>query len=162
MDSERRRRVLIVDDEANQRSAVARMVERWGFAVETAADGQEALDKLPLFEPHAIVTDIMMPGMDGMELLRRLAEIAGAPPVIVLTAFGSIDAALTTVHEHGAFWFVEKPIRPRAFRVLLDRAVVAQLAELGEVADLQPLGALDAAFGGLYAAQQQAQEGRLA
>src|ERR1035437_8558760 len=99
------------------------MVERWGFVAETAADGQEALDKLPLFEPHAIVTDVMMPGMDGMELLRRLNEIAGAPPVIVLTAFGSIDAALTTVHEHGAFWFVEKPIRPRTFRVLLDRAV---------------------------------------
>src|ERR1035437_4169900 len=88
------------------------MVERWGFVAETAADGQRALDKLPLFEPHAIVTDVMMPGMDGMELLRRLNEIAGAPPVIVLTAFGSIDAALTTVHEHSAFWFVEKPIRP--------------------------------------------------
>ncbi len=115
--------MLIVDDEANQRSAVSRMVERWGFTVETAADGQEALDKLPLFGPHAIVTDVMMPGMDGMELLSRLNEIAGAPPVIVLTAFGSMDAALTTVHEHGAFWFVEKPIRPRAFRVLLDRAV---------------------------------------
>src|SRR5450755_2109180 len=69
------------------------------------------------------VTDVMMPGMDGMELLRRLNEIAGAPPVIVLTGFGSIDAALTTVHEHGAFWFVEKPIRPRTFRALLDRAV---------------------------------------
>jgi len=123
VDSERRGRVLIVDDEANQRSAVSRMVERWGFIAETAADGQEALDKLPLFDPHAIVTDVMMPGMDGMELLRRLNEIAGAPPVIVLTAYGSIDAALTTVHEHGAFWFVEKPLRPRAFRVLLDRAV---------------------------------------
>jgi len=123
VDAERRRRVLIVDDEANQRSALSRMVERWGFIAETAADGQEALDKLPLFEPHAIVTDVMMPGMDGMELLSRLNEIAGAPPVIVLTAFGSMDAALTTVHEHGAFWFVEKPIRPRAFRVLLDRAV---------------------------------------
>ena len=98
------------------------MVERWGFVAETAADGQEALDKLPLFQPHAIVTDVMMPGMDGMELLRRLNEIARAPPVIVLTAFGSIDAALTTVHEHGAFWFVEKPIRPRTFRLLRSRA----------------------------------------
>src|SRR5512139_3058476 len=100
------------------------MVERWGFVVETAADGQEALDKLPLFEPHAIVTDIMMPGMDGMELLKRLNDIAGAPPVIVLTGFGTIDAALATIHEYGAFWFLEKPIRPRAFRALLDRAVV--------------------------------------
>ena len=102
MDAERRKRVLIVDDEANQRSAVSRMMERWGFVTETAAEGQEALDKLPVFEPHAIVTDIMMPGMDGMELLRRLKDIAGAPPAIVLTAFGSMEAALTTVHEHGA------------------------------------------------------------
>ncbi|QOY89821.1 sigma-54-dependent transcriptional regulator [Paludibaculum fermentans] len=123
MDEERRKRVLIVDDEANQRSAVSRMVERWGFAIETAADGQEALDKIPVFQPHTIVTDIMMPGMDGMELLKRLNEAGGAPPVIVLTAFGSMDAAVTTVHELGAFWFVEKPIRPRAFHVLLDRAV---------------------------------------
>lgn len=123
MDEERRKRVLIVDDEANQRSAVSRMVERWGFAIDTAADGQEALDKVPIFQPHAIVTDIMMPGMDGMELLKHLNETAGAPPVIVLTAFGSMDAAVTTVHDYGAFWFVEKPIRPRAFHVLLDRAV---------------------------------------
>ena len=77
----------------------------------------------PKLAGHAIVTDVMMPGMDGMELLRRVNELPGAPPVIVLTAFGSMEAALTTVHEHGAFWFVEKPIRPRAFRVLLDRAV---------------------------------------
>ncbi len=117
------KRVLIVDDEANQRSAVSRMVEKWGFQVETAADGQEALDKLAVFEPHAIVTDVMMPVMDGMELLRRLKDIPGAPPVIMLTAFGNMDTALTTVHEHGAFWFVEKPLRPRAFRILLDRAV---------------------------------------
>jgi DNA-binding NtrC family response regulator len=123
MELDRRKRVLIVDDEDNQRSAVSRMVERWGFVTDTAEDGQSALDKLAVFEPHAIVTDVMMPGMDGMELLRRVNELPGAPPVIVLTAFGSMEAALTTVHEHGAFWFVEKPIRPRAFRVLLDRAV---------------------------------------
>ncbi len=117
------RRVLIVDDEANQRSAVSKMVEKWGFEVDTASNGVEALEKLPGFEPDAIVTDVMMPEMDGMELLRRLNEMPGAPPVIVLTAFGNMETALTTVHEHGAFWFVEKPIRPRGFRVLLERAV---------------------------------------
>src|SRR5260370_16435525 len=98
MHSDRRRRVLIVDDEANQRSAVSRMVERWGFAIDTAADGQEALDKLPVFEPHAIVTDVMMPGMDGMELLRRLHEIPAPPPVIVPTPFARIHPPLPTLH----------------------------------------------------------------
>ena len=118
-----RKRVLIVDDEANQRSAVSRMVEKWGFDVDTAANGVEALEKLTAFEPNAIVTDIHMPEMDGMELLRRLNEMPGAPPVIVLTAFGGMEAALSTVHDHGAFWFIEKPLRPRAFKVVLDRAV---------------------------------------
>src|SRR5260370_31883697 len=98
MHSDRRRRVLIVDDEANQRSAVSRMVERWGFAIDTAADGQEALDKLPVFEPHAIVTDVMMTCMVRMELLPRMHAIPGAPPVIVLSAFRSMETALTTAH----------------------------------------------------------------
>jgi DNA-binding NtrC family response regulator len=71
-----------------------------------------------------MVTDLMMPGMDGMELLRRLKEEGScAPATIVLTAFGNIDTAITTVHEYGAFWFIEKPIRPRAFRMLLERAI---------------------------------------
>jgi DNA-binding NtrC family response regulator len=117
-------RVLIVDDEANQRSAVGSMVERWGFFVDTAADGNEALRKLQESNFDALITDLMMPGMDGMELLRRLKEDSGASPAaIVLTAYGNIDTAVTTVHEYGAFWFFEKPIRPRAFRLLLDRAI---------------------------------------
>ena len=123
MEAERRKRILIVDDEANQRTAVARLVEKWGYTTETAADGQEALDKMATFEPHVIVTDMVMPGMDGMELLRRLKEDGGSPPVIMLTAFGGIETAVTTVHELGAFWFLEKPVRPRVFRALLDRAV---------------------------------------
>ena len=67
----------------------------------------------------------MMPRMDGMQLLTKLKDEEGdnAPAVIVLTGYGSLDTAVTTVHEYGAFWFVEKPIRPRAFRALLDRAV---------------------------------------
>jgi DNA-binding NtrC family response regulator len=119
------KRVLVVDDELNQREAVARMIERWGFATETAANGSEALEKLRVFNPDAIVTDMIMPGMDGVQLLEKLREEEGdrAPAVIVLTGYGSIETAISTVHDYGAFWFVEKPLRPRAFRVLLERAV---------------------------------------
>jgi DNA-binding NtrC family response regulator len=119
------KRILVVDDELNQRTAVAAMIERWGFQTVTAADGAEAMERLREFNPDAIVTDLMMPRMDGMQLLTRLKEEEGesAPAVIVLTGFGSLDTAVTTVHEYGAFWFVEKPIRPRAFRALLERAV---------------------------------------
>jgi DNA-binding NtrC family response regulator len=119
-------RVLIVDDEETQRTGLANMVTAWGFTAETAADGQEALDKLGTFAAHVMVTDLMMPRMDGFELLRRLAAQGGGPPAIVLTAFGNIETALATMHDLGAFWFLEKPIEPRALRVLLERAAAQQ------------------------------------
>ena len=66
-------RVLIADDEENQRAGLAKMIQSWGFAVETAADGQEALEKLTALPVNVLVTDLMMPRMDGFELLKRLA-----------------------------------------------------------------------------------------
>ena len=123
-------RVLIVDDEQHQREGLADMISGWGFATETAADGQEALEKLASFSAHVVLTDLMMPRMDGTELLKNLAAQENRLPVIVITAFGNIETALATVHDLGAFWFVEKPIQPRALRVLLDRAAAqSRLAE---------------------------------
>jgi DNA-binding NtrC family response regulator len=119
-------KVLIVDDEESQRNGLARMVTSWGFAAETAADGQEALDKLGTFAAHVMVTDLMMPRMDGFELLRRLAAQGSGPPAIVVTAFGNIETAIATMHDLGAFWFLEKPIEPQALRVLLERAASQQ------------------------------------
>lgn len=115
-------RVLIVDDEDHQRLGLASMISAWGFQTETAADGQEALEKLAVFPAQAIVTDMMMPRMDGSELLRRLAAQGGGPPAIILTAFGGIETAVATVLDLGAFWFLEKPVNPQALRLLLDRA----------------------------------------
>jgi DNA-binding NtrC family response regulator len=114
--------VLIVDDEENQRKGLASMISAWGFEAETAADGVEALEKLASFRAHVLVTDLMMPRMDGSELLRRLAAQGGGPAAIVVTAFGSIETAVSTIHELGAFWFMEKPIEPGALRILLERA----------------------------------------
>jgi DNA-binding NtrC family response regulator len=115
-------RVLIADDEENQRLGLAKMVQSWGFAVETAADGQEALEKLNLLPVNVLVTDLMMPRMDGFELLKRLSAQGNAPPAIVLTAFGNIETAIQTMHDLGAFWFLEKPIQPNALKVSLERA----------------------------------------
>lgn len=73
-------RVLVVDDEESQRTALAGMIALWGYAVETAADGQEALEKLQVYDAHVMLTDLKMPRMDGTELLQRLrAEGAGRP-----------------------------------------------------------------------------------
>jgi DNA-binding NtrC family response regulator len=111
-----------VDDEASQRDALAGLVAGWGYAAETAADGQEALEKLASFPAQVIITDLDMPRLDGFGLLRSLARQGNAPPVIVLTAYGSIENAVATVHDLGAYWFVEKPIKPAALQVLLERA----------------------------------------
>jgi len=134
MTTERSRtRVLVVDDEESQRTALAAMIALWGYAVETASDGQEALDKLGASTFHVVVTDMMMPRMDGTELLKRLKAQPGAPPVIVQTAFGNLETSVTTVHDLGAFWFLEKPVQSQALKLLVERAAAqGRLAEHAE------------------------------
>lgn len=118
-----RRRVLIVDDEANQRSALASMISAWGYETRTAADGGEALQRLEDFPANVIVTDLMMPGLDGAGLLRRLKDMPEAPPAIMLTAFGSVETAVEMMLDLGAFWFLEKPLQAGALKLLLARAI---------------------------------------
>src|SRR5437868_3305049 len=115
-------RVLIVDDEASQRAGLAGMVTAWGMLSDTASDGVEALEKLEHSPVDVILTDLNMPGMDGFELLDKLRGMNDSPPAIVLTAYGSMDSAVKTVHELGAFWFLEKPIQASALEALVRRA----------------------------------------
>jgi DNA-binding NtrC family response regulator len=126
-------RVLVVDDEESQRTALATMIALWGYSVETAADGQEALEKLAAFPAHVIVTDLMMPRMNGQELLRRLKEQGNPVAAIVQTAFGNLETAVATIHDLGAFWFLEKPVQSQALRLLIERgAAQTRLAEHAE------------------------------
>src|SRR6266704_7031459 len=115
-------RVLIVDDEASQRAGLAGMVTAWGMVADTASDGVDALEKLAKVPADVILTDLNMPGMDGFELLDKLRNLGDSPPTIVLTAYGSMDSAVKTVHELGAFWFLEKPIQASALEALLPPA----------------------------------------
>lgn len=98
------------------------MVSAWGMIAATAGDGAEALVKLAEFPADVIVTDLNMPGMDGFAFLERLRDSGEMPPTIVLTAYGNIETAVKTVHELGAYWFLEKPIQPATMEVLLRRA----------------------------------------
>jgi DNA-binding NtrC family response regulator len=126
-------RVLVVDDEVSQRTALASMIALWGYAVETAGDGVEALEKLASFGAHVMVTDLMMPRMDGQELLRRLKAQGNGPPAIVQTAFGNLETSISVIHDLGAFWFLEKPVQSQALRLLLERAAAqGKLAEHAE------------------------------
>jgi DNA-binding NtrC family response regulator len=126
-------RVLVVDDEENQRAGLAKMIQAWGFEVDTAFDGQDALEKVSQTPPHVMITDLMMPRVDGFELLKRLGSQNTLPTTIVLTAFGNIETAIQTIHDLGAYWFLEKPILASSLKVLLERAATqSRLAEEAE------------------------------
>jgi len=116
-------RILIVDDDQRQRAALAAMLSDCDFETQVASDGQEALERLTAFNADVIVSDLIMPRMDGFELLRLLKERGDLTPAIVLTGFGSMDKALSAVHDLKAFWFLEKPVEPRSFKTLLERAI---------------------------------------
>ena len=115
-------KVLIVDDESSQRSGLAAMVSAWGMTAQMASDGEDALVQLTTFPADVIITDLNMPGLDGFGFLQRLRDSGDMPPAIVLTAYGNIETAVKTVHELGAYWFLEKPIQPATLEVLLRRA----------------------------------------
>src|SRR5579863_3476164 len=116
-------RILIVDDDERQRAAMAAMLSDREYDTQFASDGQEALERLAAFNADVIVADLVMPRMDGFELLRYLKERGDLTPAIALTAFGSMDKALSAVHDLKAFWYLEKPVEARAFKILLDRAI---------------------------------------
>ncbi|MBL8211498.1 MAG: sigma-54-dependent Fis family transcriptional regulator [Bryobacterales bacterium] len=136
MESRATTRVLIVDDEETQRTALAAMAASWGFLTDTAQDGQEAVEKLSAFSPNVLLTDLMMPRMDGKALMKHLTANGITIPTLVLTAFGNLETALETIHELGAYWFLEKPIQPRELRLLLERvAAQSKLVERAERAE---------------------------
>jgi len=91
--------VLIVDDDEVQRADLAEIVSSLGFPVATAGDGREALERLAAFEAGVIITDLMMPHMDGFELLKELNSRGDRTPAIVLTGVGTIGQAVSVVHE---------------------------------------------------------------
>jgi DNA-binding NtrC family response regulator len=115
--------ILVVDDDASQRSDLAQMVTSFGYTVTVAADGREALQILETFPASAILADMLMPRMDGLALLKELASRGDRTPLIILTAMGGIERALSVVHDLKAFWFLEKPVLPGVMRPLLERAI---------------------------------------
>jgi DNA-binding NtrC family response regulator len=112
-----------VDDDERERTALGAMLSDSGFNTQFAADGLEALERLAAFNADVIIADLVMPRMDGFELLRHLKERGDLTPAIALTGFGSMEKALSAVHDLQAFWFLEKPVEPRALKTLLERAI---------------------------------------
>lgn len=118
-----RGRALLVDDDTALRDSLAAALTEQGFETATASDGQDALERLESWQADVIVTDLIMPRMDGFELLRTLRGRGNVTPAIVLTGFGNLEKALSVIRDLEAFWFLEKPIKPGALQFLLERAI---------------------------------------
>jgi DNA-binding NtrC family response regulator len=119
-------KILIVDDEEPARQGLTALLARWGYDVDEAGDGQEALAKAAAGLPAVVVSDLVMPKMDGLELLRALKTDVPFASVILLTGQGSIDTAVTAMRE-GAYDYLTKPVDVARLRLLIPKA-----AERGE------------------------------
>src|SRR4051812_227499 len=102
--------VLVIDDEEANRLALERIFVREGWEVRLAADGRQGLEALRDGAVSVVVTDLKMPGMGGMELLRAARQVAPDVQVILVTAYGTIEGAVEAMKE-GAYDFVTKPLR---------------------------------------------------
>jgi len=114
--------VLIVDDEKNIRLTLSQALEALGVETDTATNGEEALAKLKEKGFGLILLDLKMPGMDGMEVLRRVREIRPDIRVIIITAYGTIESAVEAM-KLGAVDFIQKPFSPDEIRGLVSRVM---------------------------------------
>jgi CheY-like chemotaxis protein len=126
MSDRERYRVLCVDDSRDAAETTAVVLDVCGFQAKACSDGEAALAEFRRFAPHACVLDLLMPGMDGFELARRLRAAAGRKPLVLLTATGSADpdlAARATAAGFDATYL--KPVDPQALVDLLNHLLDA-------------------------------------
>ncbi len=119
--SEKTGKVLIVEDEENERTGLAELVSSWGYATRTAADGIEATEVIGAWSPTIVVSDLKMPRMGGMDLLNSLKGETETIAFIVVTAQGTIDSAVQAMRI-GAYDYITKPIDFNRLRTILQNA----------------------------------------
>jgi two-component system C4-dicarboxylate transport response regulator DctD len=122
-------RILIVDDEPFNVDLLEQRLEPLGYELVSAVNGEEALDRIKRDLPGIVVTDIKMPRMNGLELMRRTIEIDPELPVILVTAHGDVSMAVQAMHD-GAYDFIEKPIDPARVLDQVRRAMKMRLMVL--------------------------------
>jgi DNA-binding NtrC family response regulator len=118
-------RVLIVEDDPATRMGLTELVRTWGFLAESAEDGEEGLQKVTSFRPAIVVTDLVMPRMDGLHLLKALRDVDQDISVVILTAQGSVESAVEAIKD-GAYDYLTKPVDPQRLQILLQKVVERQ------------------------------------
>jgi DNA-binding NtrC family response regulator len=148
-----RDRVLVVEDDPTTRLGLTELVRTWGFATDAAADGEEALRRMTDFRPSIIITDLVMPRMGGLDLLRAVRQEGSDLIVVILTAQGTVETAVEAI-KGGAYDYLTKPIEPQRLRILLDKIVERQ-ETLREVKVLRRQLRDSGSFGKMIGASRQ-------
>lgn len=129
VDKSLKKRILIVDDEKNMRRILEALLIREGYEVAESADGENALAWLKVNTCHAVITDLKMPGMDGLVLMENILKNQPGLPVIIITAHGTIETAVEAMKK-GAFDFITKPFEQEEMKAVIYKAIKTQ--ELGQ------------------------------
>lgn len=117
--------LLVIDDEKNMRWLLERTFRPLGHQVITAADGRAGLDAVRAGRPDLVLTDLKMPGFDGMAVLQEIKKLQPELPVIVITAYGSVDTAVAAM-KLGAVDYITKPFDIEEMKILVDKALAHQ------------------------------------
>lgn len=110
--------ILIVDDEENARLGLSKLLSHEGYQVASAANGQEALEFLRRTKVHLVISDINMPGMNGLLFLRELSRSYPSLHVIMMTAYGGVESYLEAMN-YGAFEYLHKPVKLEELKSVL-------------------------------------------
>src|SRR5512133_2975316 len=115
-------RILIIDDEEVLRDVMSAVLKREGFDVALAATAEEGLAIVESDDIDLVILDIMLPGMDGHEALRNIKEMNASIPVIIVTAYSSIDGAILAM-RNGAFHYIPKPFKNEEVIITVNKAL---------------------------------------
>ncbi len=114
-------KILIADDDEIARDVIATILAREGYTVVPVQDGLEAISRLRTHDIHMVITDLMMPGADGIEVLKYAVRTDPDIAVVMLTAYGTLDTTLEAIKE-GAYDYLTKPFKTREISIIAERA----------------------------------------
>jgi len=138
--------ILIVDDEESILKSITRTLVDENYRILTAQSGEEALSKLKNHDVHLVISDQRMPGMTGLELLKKVKIDYPQTLTIILTAYADIEVAINAINEAGVYKFIPKPWNEADLRVTIKRALELRQLVMERDSLLQQLKTQEAIF----------------